>query len=95
LAEIPDDLRVGSAVVASSTYPPAWYGSPRPAVVTAIDRATKSVTLEAPYGLNAMMAGTGYLTFVFSGHKVADVILCGRATQCDAHGQARVGLPSD
>jgi len=63
LKEIPPDLEVGSAVVAESQYPPSWYGSPRPAWVTAVDRETKTVTLEAPYGLPAMKAGMGYLVF--------------------------------
>jgi len=62
LNEIPRDLAVGSAVVSCRSYPPAWYGSPRPAVVSAIDRVSKTVTLDAPYGLNKMTVGRGYLT---------------------------------
>ena len=60
---IPDGLAVGSAVVSCRSYPPAWYGSPRPAVVTAVDRAANTFTLRAPYGLNTMKAGSGCLTF--------------------------------
>ncbi len=63
LQQLPDDLQVGSAVVSCRSFPPAWYGSPRPAAVTAIDRLAKAITIEAPYGLNAMRAGEGYVTF--------------------------------
>ena len=63
LRKIPPDLHVGSAVVSCSRYPPSWYGSPRPAWVRSIDRQTGAVILEAPYGLNAMKPGQGYLTF--------------------------------
>jgi len=60
---VPEGLTVGSAVNSCRSYPPAWYGSPRPAVVTAVDRATNTLTLRAPYGLNTMKAGSGCLTF--------------------------------
>ncbi|NQU19699.1 MAG: right-handed parallel beta-helix repeat-containing protein [Candidatus Nealsonbacteria bacterium] len=63
LDEIPRQLQCGSAVVACRRYPPAWYGDPRPAVVTSIDRRAGSVALEAPYGLKEMKAGEGLLTF--------------------------------
>lgn len=73
LNEIPHDLAVGSAVVSCRSYPPPWYGSPRPAVVTAIDRETKTVSLEAPYGLNKMTVGKGYLTFGVAASLAQDV----------------------
>jgi parallel beta-helix repeat protein len=63
LKELPDSLQVGSAVMMASKYPPAWYGASKPAVVTAVDRAAKTVTLEAPYGMVALKAGSGLLTF--------------------------------
>ena len=63
LKTIPAEFQVGSAVVSCREYPPSWYGSPRPAYVTFIDRAQGLVTLEAPYGLNEMKPGKGYLTF--------------------------------
>ena len=73
LSEIPDELAVGCAVVSCRSYPPAWYGSPRPAVVTAIDREAKTVTLEAPCGLNKMTVGKGYLTFGVAASLAQDV----------------------
>jgi len=63
LKEIPEDLDVGSAVVSCRSYPPGWYGSPRPAFVTAVDREARTVTIEGPYGLNSMKVGRGLLTF--------------------------------
>jgi len=73
LKVIPRDLAVGSAVVSCRSYPPPWYGSPRPAVVTAIDRETKTVSLDAPYGLNKMTAENGYLTFGVAAPLAQDV----------------------
>lgn len=61
--QIPEDLQVGSAVVASSRYPPSWYGAPRPAWVTAIDRSRNALTLQAPYGLPKLEPGEGLLTW--------------------------------
>jgi len=63
LRNIPPDLRAGSAVVSCRRYPPSWYGSPRPAWVRSVDRRTGAVILEAPYGLNQMKLGQGYVTF--------------------------------
>ena len=63
LKEIPEGLDVGSAVMCAGRYPPSWYGSPRPAYVTAVDREAKTVKLTGPYGLNTMKPGVGYLTF--------------------------------
>jgi len=63
LKDIPDGLDVGSAVVTCRQYPPSWYGSPRPAFVTAVDRAAETLTISGPYGLSQMKAGRGVLTF--------------------------------
>jgi len=63
LKEIPEALGVGSAVISARRYPPSWYGSPKPCVVTAVDREAKTVTLKAPYGWNVMKPGVGYLAF--------------------------------
>jgi len=63
LKDIPEGLDIGSAVVSCRRFPPPWYGSPRPAWVKEIDREAKTVTLEAPYGLNGMKPGVGYLIF--------------------------------
>lgn len=73
LQSVPEDLVVGSAVVSCRWLPPPYAGSPRPAVVTAIDRATKTVTLRAPYGLNRMDLGKGFLTFGVASALAADV----------------------
>jgi parallel beta-helix repeat protein len=61
--QIPEDLQVGSAVVASSRYPPSWYGAPRPAWITAIDRSRAALTLQAPYGLPTLKPGEAMLTW--------------------------------
>jgi hypothetical protein len=63
LKELPDELQVGSAVMMASKYPPSWYGAAKPAFVSAVDRTAKTVTLEAPYGMVALKAGSGLLTF--------------------------------
>jgi parallel beta-helix repeat protein len=58
---VPDDLPVGSAIVACGQYPPPWYGAPRPAWVAAMDRPRRALMLEAPYGLPPLKPGTGML----------------------------------
>jgi len=63
LKELPDGVRVGSAVVLSSRYPPSWYGAPRPARITAVDREAKTVTVEAPYGMVDLKPDGGHLIF--------------------------------
>lgn len=63
LSTVPESMDAGSAVVACDRYPPAWYGAPRPAIVTSVDRGAKTVTLEAPYGLPRLKAGSGLLVY--------------------------------
>ena len=63
LADIPEGLEVGSALIGESRYPPSWYGSPRPGFVTAVDREAKTIAVEWPYGANAMKPGQGFLAF--------------------------------
>lgn len=63
LADVPDDLRVGSALLLCRTYERNRDGYNRPAYVTRIDRCSGRVTIETPRGCYKIDKDVGFVVF--------------------------------
>jgi len=63
LESIPEKMSTGSAIVICRSFPPSWYGEPRPAFVKEIDRDNKVITIEAPYGTGDIKPGKSCVIF--------------------------------
>lgn len=74
LESIPEKMDVGSAVVLCRTFPPSWYGEPRPAFIKTIDRNDKFIEIEAPYGMTDIKPGQSCIIFGESAMLEKDIV---------------------
>ncbi|MCM8802579.1 MAG: right-handed parallel beta-helix repeat-containing protein [Candidatus Omnitrophica bacterium] len=63
LEYIPEKMEIGSAIVLCRTFPPSWYGEPRPAYIKEINKEEKFLTVEAPYGIVELKPPDGCIIF--------------------------------